>query len=400
MRNTTVPPRQGWFCLAPGIAKRRAKPLRRFAVVAFLALTTAARGETHGNLQSVKADGTSAWDGSFPITLRGVLLCNPDEMLDSTPNFIPYAGPANDGQMGGEWQVTFQAVDPADRGGTTCWMGQNYGNQPWIHDSALSYSNAAWVAEILRLNHDPSTGRAFRAGDLIEITARQALFYGGKRNINEGHDIDPAFNFDLRLVTADYGLPAPEVITLADVMQPGGDPADGTTWPAIFDPTRATGGEHWQGMRVRLNDLFLVTTNGWNPTNTWGNRLCAVTDGAGRYFRLRHPRYNLGPAPTNRFDVIGIFSQESGSGSQGTNGYELFVQQVLPHNPAPELAIGLNATISWPANTDTYQLEWRESADAGEWSPVTNAPVVIDGRNTVILPPSSPQRYYQLRRAD
>jgi hypothetical protein len=108
----------------------------------------------------------------------------------------------------------------------------------------------------------------------------------------------------------------------------------------------------------------------------------------------------VGAPPAGVFDAIGIFNQESGSGSQGTNGYELFVQQVLPHNPAPELAIGLNVTISWPANTDTYQLEWRSQADAGEWTPVTNAPVVINGLNTVILPPSSPQRFYQLRKTN
>ncbi len=375
--------------------------LLRTALAAFVCLAPAAiqaQSETHAGLQAVTAAGTSAWIGSFPFTLRGVLLCNPEEMLNSAPNFLPWNDGTNQYRMGGEWQVTFQAVDPADRGGTTCWMGQNYGNQPWIHNSELSYSNEAWVAEILRLNYDPSTMRAFRAGDLIEVTARQSLFYGGKRNINEGHDIDPAYNFDIRLVTANYGLPAPEVITLAEVMQPGGDAGDWKTWPAIFDPTRATGAEHYQGMRVRLNNLTLVTTNGWNSANAWGARLCTVTDGANRFFSLRHPRYSLGPAPAVEFDAIGIFNQESGSGSQGTNGYELFVQQVLPRTPAPELAIGLNVTISWPANTDTYQLEWRAQVDAGEWTPVTNAPVVINGMNTVILPPSSPQRFYQLRK--
>ena len=65
--------------------------------------------------------------------------------------------------MGGEWQVTFQAVEPGDRGGTTCWMGQNYGNQPWIHDSDLSYTNEAWVAEILRPE--------FRSSDPASISA-------------------------------------------------------------------------------------------------------------------------------------------------------------------------------------------------------------------------------------
>jgi hypothetical protein len=357
-----------------------------------------AQSETHSNLQAVTSVGASAWSGTFPFTIRGVLLCNPDEMLDSTPNYLPWNDGANQFRMGGEWQVTFQAVDPGDRGGTTCWMGQNYGNQPWIHDSDLSYTNEAWVAEILRLNYDPSNLHQFRAGDLVEMTVRQSLFYGGKRNINEGHDIDPAYNFDIRLVTANYGLPAPEVITLADVMNVGGIATDSSTWLPVFDQTRATGGEHYQGMRVRLNDLSLVTTNGWNPTNTWGNRLCTVTDGVGRFFTLRHPRYSLGAAPTTQFDAIGIFNQESGSGSQGTNGYELFIQQVLPHHPTPDLAIGLNVTISWPATTDTYQLEWRSQVDAGEWTPVTISLVIIHGMNTAILPPSSPQRFYQLRK--
>ena len=372
------------------------------ALGSFLAALTVGsptiRAETHAHLQAVKADGTSDWNGTFPFTIRGVLLCNPDEMLGRTPNFLPWNEGANQYRMGGEWQVTIQSVETTDRGGTTCWMGQNYGNQPWIHDSALSYSNEAWVSEILRLGFDPSNLHQFRAGDFVEVTGRQALFYGGKRNINEGHDIDPAQNFELRLVTADYGLPAPAVVHLADVMRPGGDAADWKTWPALFDSSRATGGEHYQGMRVRVNDLTLLSTNGWNATNTWGSRLGTATDGNGRYFSLRHPRYSLGAAPASAFDAIGIFNQESGSGTSGTNGYELFVQQVLPHVPAPEVAIGLNVTVTWPVSSDTYQLEWRSQVDVGEWTPVTNEVVVIDGKKTVILPPSSPRRFYQLRK--
>lgn len=379
---------------------RKAAALSLLLVLAAAVLPVPAAGETHSNLQAVTSTGASAWTGSFPYTIRGVLLCDPGEMLDSSPHFLPWDGGANQFRMGGEWQITFQAVEPGDRGGTTCWMGQNYGNMPFHHNSELSYTNEAWVSEILRLNFDPATLHRFRAGDLIEVTARQSLFYGGKRNINEGHDIDPASNFDLRLLTADYGLPAPETVTLADLMQPGGDPNVPASWPAVFDQTRATGGEHYQGMRVRINNLALVTTNGWNPANLWGARLCTGTDGEGRFFSLRHPRYSVGSAPTNQFDVIGILSQESGSGGQGTNGYELFVQQVLPHNPAPELVIGLNVTVSWPASTDACQLEWRSEADHGEWTPLTTAPEIINGMNTVILPPSSPQRFYRLRKTN
>lgn len=365
-----------------------------------VAAPAGAQTETHAALQAVNGVGATAWNGSFPFTLGGVLLCDPDEMLDATPHFMPWDNGANQYRMGGEWQVTFQAVDPGDRGGTTCWMGQNYGNQPWIHESDLSYGNEAWVPEILRLNFDPSNLRQFRAGDLIEVTVRQALFYGGKRNINEGHDIDPAFNFDIRLVTPDYGLPAPEVITLADVMQPGGSADDPASWPAIFDPARATGGEHYQGMRVRLNNLALVTSNGWTPTNGWAARRCTVTDNEGRFFWLRHPRFSLGPAPAGRFDAIGIFNQESGSGSQGTNGYELFVQQVIPQEP-PVLGIAHTVALSWPVSGAAYELESRPDVNSTEWSAVTNRPAEIEGRNTVLVPSApDPRQVYRLRKTN
>ncbi|OQC65751.1 MAG: hypothetical protein BWX48_02186 [Verrucomicrobia bacterium ADurb.Bin006] len=368
-----------------------------FCAVAAPAL---AQTETHAALQAVNSVGASTWNGSFPFTLRGVLLCNPDEMLDATPQFLPWANGANQYRMGGEWQVAFQAVDPGDRGGTMCWMGQNYGNQPWIHESDLSYDNEAWVREVLRLSFDPSSLRQYRAGDLIEVTARQALFYGGKRNINEGHDIDPAFDFNIRLVTPNYGLPAPEVITLADVMLPGGSADDPASWPAIFDPTRATGGEHYQGMRVRLNNLTLVTTNGWNPTNSWAMRRCTVTDNEGRFFWLRHPRFSLGAAPAGRFDAVGIFNQESGSGSQGTNGYELFVQQVIPQEP-PVLGIANTVALSWPVSGAAYQLESRADVNSTEWSAVTNRPAEIEGRNTVLVPPApDPHQVYRLRKTN
>lgn len=349
------------------------------------------RAETHANLQAVTAAGKSAWAGVPPFTVVGVLLTDPDEMLDSTPNFQP----ASAGLMGGEWQITVQAALAGDRGGTTCWMGQNYAIRRPPFDDAFSYSNEAWAAEIERLNHDPATGHAFKKGDLVAVTANRALFFGGKRNINEAHDNDPSANFTLSLVVSNYGLPAPEVISLLSVTRTNDNiPA---TSEDIFDATRATGGEHWQGMRVRLTGLALVDTHGWNPTSLWNNRKCTVTDGEGRFFTLRHPRYNLGPAPTNKFDAVGVFTQESGSGIQGTNGYELFIQQVLPADDAV-LAIANRVVVSWPGSLSNYRLLSADSATATNWSPVTNQPVLVEGQNAVIQNPVEAKRFYRLER--
>ena len=246
-----------------------------------LALTLAAllaggsaRAETFQNLEAVDTNGFSTWAGSYPLTVMGVILNDPGEMLDATPNFIPWNSGASAYQLGGQWQVFVQAVLPGDRGGVECWMAQNYGNLPWEpHDGSDSYTDAAWMAETNRVSHDPATGYAFRKGDLVTVTANGSLFYGGMQNINEEHSTDPAYDFSFSLVCSNYGLPAPEVISLSSVISTNLSP---TGHYDIFDPTRATGGEHWQGMRVRINGLTLVTTDGWNTNSDWSTRYCTA----------------------------------------------------------------------------------------------------------------------------
>lgn len=100
------------------------------AILVGLALAAAAlaaetRWETHWNLQSVTDTGTAAWTGTTPFTVLGVLLTDPDERLDPTPDFIPYTGPDDMFRLGCQWQVVVQAALARDRGGTSLWMGQN-----------------------------------------------------------------------------------------------------------------------------------------------------------------------------------------------------------------------------------------------------------------------------------
>jgi hypothetical protein len=358
-------------------------------------LAPSLRAETHANLQSVTATGTSAWSGAYPFTITGVLLTDPDEMLDSTPNYQDYVYGVT--TMGGEWQIVFQAAFPGDQGGTFCWMGQNYSTRRTPNDDSFSYSNAEWLSEINRLNHDPVTGHAFRKGDLVSVTANGSLFFGGKRNINEMHHNEPEYDFTISLVASNYGLPAPEVLSLVSLVRTNdNDPA---TFEDIFDPTRNTGGERWQGARVRLNGLTLVTTEGWDPAKLWGQRLCSVRDGENRFFSLRHPRYSLGEPPSGAFDAIGILNQESGSNAQGTNRYELFVQEVVPSEPAI-LNIASQPVITWPGALENYQLQYTNRVGGpGEWQPATNTPALVSGRWTVLVDPADAQtRYYRLQR--
>ena len=372
----------------------RRQTLLSIAIGAGLA-TTSLQAETITNLEAVDTNGVSTWNGSLPFTITGVLLCDPSEMLDSTPNFLPWDNGANAFNLGGEWQVFVQTVLPGDRGGVECWMGQNYGNLPWEpHDGSDSYSDVAWAAEVQRVSHDPTTGSVLRKGDLVVVTARASLFYGGMQNINEEHSTDPTNDFTISLVVPGFGLPAPEAISLSSVMSTN---LGANGHYDIFDASRATGGEHYQGMRVRINGLTLVTTNGWTTNSDWSARFCTATDGEGRQIPLIHPLYDLGAAPTNRFDATGVFLQESGSGTDGTFGYELFVQEVTPSSE-PMLNIALKPVITWPSSLSNYQLQSRDSLSTTNWTAVTNVPVLVNGQNTVIIEPAQAQNFYRLQR--
>ena len=332
---------------------------------------------THAHLQSVNSTGQTAWVESLPFKIRGVIVNDPEEMLDYS--FNPDATASN--LMGGQFQVFFQAA-AGDRGGTALWMAQNY--QVMGPGYAGEDYGTEWTNEMQRVSYG-ANGRKLRKGDLIEVTARQALFRGGKLNINERHRINPANDFDVALVKANAGLPQAEAITLADLKNPDNS--------AIFDATQASGGEHWQGMRVRLDGIRLTNTNGWGKTN-WADRVCTVTDGAGRSFQLRMPLTDLGPVPaaTTVFSATGILNQENSN----TNGYELFVQEIGPVLAFERRASGTMA-VSFSADYEGYVLEATDDLDGGAWSEVDLTPVkkiVIEDEG------AASNRLYRLRKVD
>ena len=121
------------------------------AALALAALLAAGsvRAETVTNLEAVDINGVSTWNGPFPIVLTGVILNGPCEMLDATPDYLPWDDGANSYNLGAQWQIFIQTVTPGDRGGVECWMAQDYGNLPWEpHDGSDSYTDAQWTNQV------------------------------------------------------------------------------------------------------------------------------------------------------------------------------------------------------------------------------------------------------------
>lgn len=97
-------------------------------------------------------------------------------------------------------------------------------------------------------------------------------------------------------------------------------------------------------MRVRINGLTLVTTNGWNTNSDWSSRVCAANDGEGREFPIELvEEHCLGPGtkPGMAANMEDVFNPahtykyaapgpQLFNGTRGSN-YQLWVPDVSPN---------------------------------------------------------------------
>ena len=268
-----------------------------------LAFVAAVKGDnptvaeiTHQQLQAVDGDGVGTYSASDKVSVTGIVLNNPEEMLDLA---------SSTSGMGGQWQVYIQG-EGSDHAGTAVYMAQRY-----VYMGGGVYTTDQWLSEMYRMNHDPNTGYTFHIGDRVRVTGWY-MFHNGKTNINEKHKNDPFYDVNVELVTPAAGLPQPETITLNLVKDAGNQ--------FIFDQTRATGGEYYQARLVRVDDVNITDPNDWGVNHT-----LTVMDKTGRTIPLLlgygdgFTRY---VCPTGQISIIAIFDQES---SANTNGYRLWV---------------------------------------------------------------------------
>jgi hypothetical protein len=258
---------------------------------------------THEEFQAVDAAGTGTYNVPGKVVLEGIVLNKPADMVDPTADYqeIPV-------DMGGEWQVFIQG-EGEDHAGTALYMGQNYELLPWI-DIGGSYDDEAWVSEMERLNSSQ-----FSQGDRVRVTGYY-LFYKGKTNVNERHSNVDSNDFTIEVLERGVGLPRPKVVSLDELK----DVNDAF----IFDVSRQSGCEHYQGLLIRVNGVSFVDANGWGPgaelTVTDGVRTFAVKLGRGSGF------YGGSDNLSETFDVIGIMDQEpAGFVPDCTAGYRLWV---------------------------------------------------------------------------
>ncbi len=288
----------------------------------------------HSFLQAVGNNGYKTSDPFSPGTYKGIVLNNPDDMLNTSAGAPAW--------MGGMWQVFIQSVETDDWGGSALWMGQYYGKR-YDRDEEESYTDAEWEAEMLRVNYPiyngSSTTEPLRAGDLIEVEANGSLFYAGKRNINEEHHNGSEYDFHITILERDQILPGPTTIQIANVKDESDyifnatDPdEDGT--PLGYDDVE--GCEKYQSQRVTLQNVRLKE----GEAVKWeANAMLTLIDADNSdlefsmHLGLNEELATMTP-PSGVFNVTGIFNQEADATYM--DGYELWVMNTSDINVIPE----------------------------------------------------------------
>jgi len=273
---------------------------------------------TFSALEAVYDDGQSAYGGSGPISLVGVVINNPLDMLDGAMQWQTYVQALPAGTYGGYTVVT------GDFGGAAMYMTKYFTDWSHGYPPTVSqlYNDVEWSNEMDRLNYpgDPTKLQpSLRYGDVVVVRAgAPGLFYGGKFNINEQHDASPSKDFSITIL--DHGTtPAAADITLAKLKDISNQ--------YIFAENRATGCEHYQGSLVTLSGLQLVDPNAsWTANSTVVVKQLGA-DGITRTFDLllgldsgllsKNPHSSL-------FDVTAILDQEDGTAPY-TGGYRLWL---------------------------------------------------------------------------
>lgn len=274
----------------------------------------------HSVIQAVNDDGTSAWNPVAGAVVRGIVINNPGDMLD-------YRNAAADPA----WQIFIQAYDPdhdpvgKDYGGTALYMRRE--KPSWMGGGSL-YTPDQWQQEMDRLNYPAGSGTPIlQRGDWIEVTAgAPGLFYGGKFNINEQHSAALGKDFNITILGRNLPLEASS-ISLSDIK----DASDSF----IFDSTRQSGAEHYQGSLVRLEGLTLVDPDKWARDGTVTVRQGDLTMPLKLGLDDNLLSVNLDAMKKYGFSLTAIMDQED-STSPYTGGYRLWLTNAADLDVVPE----------------------------------------------------------------
>jgi hypothetical protein len=113
-----------------------------------------------------------------------------------------------------------------------------------------------------------------------------------------------------------------------------------------------------------------------------------------------HPCFTAAPGTNALSAAFEVYLVDASTGSEvpdSSTGPFTFNFDNLPDG-RPALNLAPKITVGWPTDTTAnWVLECAPTPDAVTWMPVTNAPVLLEGRPAVVLDATAGQQYFRMR---
>jgi len=113
-----------------------------------------------------------------------------------------------------------------------------------------------------------------------------------------------------------------------------------------------------------------------------------------------HPGVSAPPGTnpiTATFEAY-LVNTQTGAEVTGSSSGPLVFDFTNVSDGRPALSIASKIIVAWPADASNWGLEAAETVPSANWTPVTNSPVMVDGRPSVILDASTGNQFFRLRR--
>jgi hypothetical protein len=113
-----------------------------------------------------------------------------------------------------------------------------------------------------------------------------------------------------------------------------------------------------------------------------------------------HPCFTAAPGTNALAAGFEVYLVNTGTGLEipgsGTGVMTFNFNNLADGRPA--LTLAPKIAVGWPATTATnWVLESASAINATDWTPVTNAPVLLEGQPAAVLAPAAVQQYFRMR---
>lgn len=117
-----------------------------------------------------------------------------------------------------------------------------------------------------------------------------------------------------------------------------------------------------------------------------------------------HPVFAAPPGTNSYSAAFELYMLDTATGEEvpgSSSGPLVFTWTDVPDG-RPGLNIGLRTlgiVVFWPTSTTNWGLEGTEALSSGTWTPVTNAPVTLEGQSAVVLDPGETRKFFRMKLA-